>query len=335
MYELTILFMLMDIQKVKGVHKMSKIAYLFPGQGSQIVGMGKDIAAEYEKAKMIFKKADERLGYSLSSLCFDGPEEELKLTYHTQPALLTTSMALYQVAKDFIPKADFVAGHSLGEYSALVAAEAISFEDAVYAVSKRGQFMDEAVPAGLGAMSAVIGGDREVIESICKEVYAEGTPVQLANINCPGQITISGLKEGVEKATILLKEAGIKKIIPLVVSGPFHSDLMKTASNKLESVLNQVIIRDAAIPVVANVSANVICNATEIKEALLAQVYSSVLWEESIRKMVEQGVTIFIEIGPGKVLTGLVKKISKEVAVYNIFDINSLKQTRDALSVKG
>lgn len=314
---------------------MSKIAYLFPGQGSQHIGMGKQLAQQYEQAKEIYKSADDTLGYALSALCFEGPEEELKLTYHTQPAILTTSIALYEVMKEKAPKPDYVAGHSLGEYSALVVAGALSFKDAVATVRKRGQFMDEAVPAGLGAMSAVMGGEREAIGTVCEEVTLKGDSVQMANMNAPGQIVISGSKEGVEKATLQLKEAGIKRIISLVVSGPFHSDLMKPAASKLAHVLESIEVSTARIPVVTNTEARPIMLAEDMQQALIEQVFSPVLWQDSIEWMMEQGVDTFVEIGPGQVLSGLVKKIARErkeeVNIYSVADEESLQKTLELL----
>jgi len=310
---------------------MSKIAFVFPGQGSQFVGMGKELYNEYEAAKNIFDKADQTLGYSLSSLCFEGPEDELKLTYHTQPAILTTSIALYELFKEQVKKPDYVAGHSLGEYSALVAAGALQFEDAVATVRKRGQFMDEAVPAGEGAMAAILGGERDLIGQICEAVSLEGNSVQMANMNCPGQVVISGTKDGVELASGRLKEAGIKRIIPLVVSGPFHSDLMKPAASKLAHVLEKIEIVTAKIPVVTNADARPVMLAEDIEHALVEQVFSPVLWEDSISWMIEQGVSTFVEIGPGQVLSGLIKKIDRSVKIYSVSNAESLKTTLEQL----
>jgi [acyl-carrier-protein] S-malonyltransferase len=304
---------------------------MFPGQGSQQVGMGRDIADEHESAGNIFKVADEALGFSLSDLCFSGPEEELKLTYHTQPAILTTSMALYEVLKGNLPAPNFVAGHSLGEYSALVASGAISFSDAVTTVRKRGQFMDEAVPAGQGAMAAVLKGDRQTIDRICEEVSLEGETVQPANFNCPGQVVISGTKQGVDNAVQQLKAVGVKRIIPLVVSGPFHSELMKPAASKLAQVLEQITIQNASVPVVTNADARPVMLAEDIESSLVEQMFSPVLWEDSVQWMIQQGVDTFIEIGPGKVLTGLVKKINRDVNCHAVFDWNSLQETVSAV----
>lgn len=304
---------------------MNKLAYVFPGQGSQYVGMGKDIYNDNSRVQDIFSTANSLLGKNLSKLCFEGPEEELKITYNTQPAILTTSYALYELAKKQLPNPDYVAGHSLGEYTALVVSGAMSFEDAVVAVQKRGEFMDSAVPTGLGAMAAVLGGDKDTIQMICEQVSDKEKIVQIANINCPGQIVISGHEEKVVLATEKLKENGIKRVIPLVVSGPFHSKLMEPASEKLqEGVLNSINMINAIVPVITNVNAKEITSSEEIKNALVEQVYSSVLWEDSIRYMIQNGVDTFIEIGPGKVLSGLIKKIDKSVNVYSISDIETM-----------
>ncbi|PDM40309.1 [acyl-carrier-protein] S-malonyltransferase [Parageobacillus yumthangensis] len=310
---------------------MGKIAFIFPGQGSQTVGMGKDVAQSNANIAAVFQSADERLGFSLSSLIFEGPQETLTLTYNAQPALLTTSIALLEKVKEAGITADYVAGHSLGEYTALVAAGAISFTDAVYAVRKRGEFMEEAVPAGEGTMAAVLGMDAAALEAVTKEVSEQGDPVQLANLNCPGQIVISGSKAGVEKAGQLAKERGAKRVIPLEVSGPFHSSLMKPAASKLQDVLNTIAIRDAEIPVVANVTAQPVVKKEEILRLLIEQLYSPVRWEQSVEMMIGLGVDTFIEIGPGKVLSGLVKKINRNVSVYAVNDLESLQATVAAL----
>lgn len=310
---------------------MGKIAFIFPGQGSQTVGMGKDVAQSDANIAAVFQSADERLGFSLSSLIFEGPQETLTLTYNAQPALLTTSIALLEKVKEAGITADYVAGHSLGEYTALVAAGAISFTDAVYAVRKRGEFMEEAVPAGEGTMAAVLGMDAAALEAVTKEVSEQGDPVQLANLNCPGQIVISGSKAGVEKAGQLAKERGAKRVIPLEVSGPFHSSLMKPAASKLQNVLNTIAIRDAEIPVISNVTAQPVVKKEEILRLLIEQLYSPVRWEQSVEMMIGLGVDTFIEIGPGKVLSGLVKKINRNVSVYAVNDLESLQATVAAL----
>ncbi|WP_284037543.1 ACP S-malonyltransferase [Neobacillus sp. 114] len=310
---------------------MSKIAFVFPGQGSQTVGMGKDLAEKYPEVMSYFKKADETLKVPLSQLIFEGPKEDLTLTINTQPALLTTSLAVLSFFQNSGVKPDFVAGHSLGEYTALVAAGVMSFEEGVYAVRKRGEFMENAVPNGEGSMAAVLGLDRDKLAAVTEEVTNEGNPVALANLNCPGQIVISGSKKGVEDAGAKAKEAGAKRVLPLEVSGPFHSPLMKPASGQLREVLDGIDMKDAEVPVVANVSAEPVTSAAEIKDKLIEQLYSPVLWEDSVQKMIELGVDTFIEIGPGKVLSGLIKKIDKTVKIYSVSDEESSLAVIDAL----
>ncbi|MFD1735782.1 ACP S-malonyltransferase [Bacillus salitolerans] len=304
---------------------MSKIAFIFPGQGSQSVGMGKQLADLYPEVADYFKRADVKLGTSLSSLIFEGPQEQLTLTANTQPALLTTSVAIYEKFKQSGIVPDYVAGHSLGEYTALVASEAISFEDGVYAVRKRGEFMEEAVPAGQGAMAAVLGMEAELLDKVCSSVSQEGYPVQLANLNCPGQIVISGSAKGVEIASIRAKENGAKRVIPLEVSGPFHSSLMKPAAEKLRQTLESIEIKEAKVPLIANVNASPVTNSMEIKDLLIEQLYSPVRWQQSVEKMVEYGVDTFVEIGPGKVLSGLVKKVDRSLKAFAVYDEESLQ----------
>lgn len=310
---------------------MGKTAFIFPGQGSQTVGMGKSLAEENEKVASYFNKADATLNTSLSSLIFNGPQEELTLTINAQPALLTTSIAILEYFREFDIQADYVAGHSLGEYSALVASGAFTFEEAVYAVRKRGEFMEAAVPNREGTMAAILGLEREPLTEVTKKITEEGFPVQLANLNCPGQIVISGSRKGVELASEKAKAAGAKRALPLDVSGPFHSILMQPAAEKFKDILNGMNIVDASIPVVANVMAEPITEANVIKEKLVEQLYSPVQWEDSVKKMIELGVDTFIEIGPGKVLSGLVKKIDRTVKTYAVSDLESCQATIKAL----
>lgn len=304
---------------------MTKTAFVFPGQGAQAVGMGKDAYDAFESAKQVFQEADTALGINLSSIIFEGPEEALKQTANTQPALLTVSIAYLKLLENSGLKADYVAGHSLGEYSALVAAGVMAFEDAVRTVRARGQYMEQAVPSGLGAMAAVLGAEREDLANLCASITAEGNAVELANVNCPGQIVVSGTAAGVQAVVERGKEAGAKRVIPLEVSGPFHSSLMKPAAEQLADKLAGVELKDAAIPVIANVTAKELTEASAIRGLLVEQVYSPVLWEDSIRYLIEQGVDTFVEIGSGTVLTGLIKKIDRNVRVLSVNSIAALE----------
>ncbi|WP_411346068.1 ACP S-malonyltransferase [Paenibacillus sp. WLX1005] len=304
---------------------MGKIAFVFPGQGAQKAGMAKDVYDASPAAAQYFDQADDVLGFAISKLAFEGPEDELKQTANTQPALLTASITLLEALKERNIQPDYVAGHSLGEYSALVAAGALSFADAVAVVRARGQFMEQAVPAGQGAMAAVLGAEREALTQLCASVTADGHAVELANVNCPGQIVVSGTQAGVEAVSARVKEIGGKRAIALEVSGPFHSSLMEPAAQRLAERLQDVTFHNAAVPVVANVNAEAVSSGDQIGELLVKQVYSPVLWEDSVRYMVEQGVDTFIEIGPGNVLTGLIKKIDKNVRLFNINSLESLE----------
>jgi len=304
---------------------MGKIAFVFPGQGAQKVGMAKDVYDALPQAAELFKTADEVLGFSISELAFEGPEEQLKQTANTQPALLTASIALFEALKSKNITPDYVAGHSLGEYSALVAANALDFDQAVAIVRARGQYMEQAVPSGQGAMAAVLGAEREPLAALCAEISATGYAVELANVNCPGQIVVSGSVEGVNAVATRVKEIGGKRAIMLEVSGPFHSSLMKSAADQLSERLQTVSFRDATVPVVANVTAKTVTQGSDIQALLVEQVYSPVLWEDSVRFLIHEGVDTFIEIGPGNVLTGLIKKIDKNVRLINISSLESIE----------
>ena len=304
-----------------------KIAFLFPGQGSQYVGMGKDFYENFPVVKEIFDKADEVLGFSISRLCFEGPEEELKKTYNTQPAILTMSVGLNKILTNdgFVP--DIVAGHSLGEYSALVAAGVLSFEDAVMLVRKRGEFMQEASPLGLGSMYAIVGLSREDVEEICKEAQKFGI-VEPANFNSEKQIVISGEVKALEKAGELAKSKGAKRVIPLNVSAPFHSSLMKDVGEKMRKEIEKVELNDAKIPVIANYNAKPLIKKEEILEALIKQIDNPVLWVDSMKELAKR-VNAAFEVGPGKVLRGLMRDIDRSVKVVDIGKITLYNKAKE------
>ena len=307
---------------------MSKVAFVFPGQGSQKVGMCKDFYDSYACAKKVFEEADDALGFSITKMCFEGPEEDLRLTKYTQPAILTCSVAALAVMREHGLECEAAGGHSLGEYSALVAADVMKLQDAVVAVHKRGEFMQEAVPVGEGAMAAVMGLTPDAIVAVCQNVETEcGEAVQAVNFNCPGQVVIAGATKAVDKASEALKAAGAKRAIPLPVSAPFHSTLMKPAAERLKEVLDKIEFRDAKFPVFANVTAEPVVKAEEIRALLVKQAASPVKWEMSMHRMIKDGFDTFVEVGPGKVLTGFTRKIDRAMNALNVEDMASLEKT--------
>jgi [acyl-carrier-protein] S-malonyltransferase len=307
-----------------------KLAFVFPGQGAQYAGMGREVAEKFRPAGEAFHEADRALDFPISHLCFNGSEDELKLTENTQPAILTTSVALFRTLEAKGIQPDFVAGHSLGEYSALVAAGGLSLGEAAVLVRKRGRYMQEAVPVSVGAMAALLGLDLPAVQAICERA-AQGQVMSPANLNSPGQIVIAGNREAVERAITLAKEAGAKRAILLQVSAPFHCALMKPAEERLGADLDRCTIRDLRWPLVTNVDARAIRTGADARSALKRQVSRPVRWEETIRCLLDEGVGTFVEVGPGKVLLGLIRSIDKSVTMLHVEDEKSVENASNAL----
>lgn len=299
-------------------------AFVFPGQGSQYSGMGKDLVEAFPEAREVFRQADAELGFPISRLCFEGPDDQLKLTEHTQPAILTVSVALFRVLENRGKMPEYVAGHSLGEYSALVAAGALRFGDAVRIVRQRGRFMQEAVPVGVGAMSAIIGIDYGPLAAICEEA-AQGQVVSPANINAPGQLVIAGHAEAVERAGKLATQKGARKVVPLPVSAPFHCALMKPAEERLATELAAIPFSDLRMPLVNNVDGCLIRSGEEARAGLIRQVSSAVRWVDDVERLVHAGVNEFVEVGPGKVLSGLIRRIARDATVTQVGTVEEVQ----------
>ncbi len=311
----------------------SRLAYIFPGQASQYAGMGRDLAENFPAARRVFEEADDALGFKISGVCFDGTAEELQLTENTQPAILTVSVAaLSAMESEGLPQPAYVAGHSLGEYSALVAARALTLRDAVRTVRARGRYMQEAAPVGSGAMAAIMGADLKTVMEACVEAQQNDVCMP-ANINAPGQIVIAGNVAAVDRATELLKERGAKRAIKLNVSAPFHCALMMPAQERLAAALEDVVFEDLRLPLVTNVDASIIGTGDDARDALVRQVSSPVRWLESMELLISEGVETFIEVGPGKVLSGLLRQIKREARCLNVETAESLRATSAALAV--
>ncbi len=307
------------------------IAFIFPGQGSQYAGMGKDLAEKFPAARQVFEEADAALGFALSEICFNGPAAQLQLTENTQPAILVTSVAALRAMESAgVAAPDFVAGHSLGEYSALVAAGSLSLPDAVRTVRGRGRYMQEAVPVGTGAMAAILGADINVVVTACEEA-SQGQVCSAANFNSPGQVVIAGDSDAIDRAIVLVKERGAKRAVKLKVSAPFHCALMEPAQERLGADLQKISFQDLQAPLVTNVDASVVRSGGEAREALIRQVTRPVRWLESVEFLTDHGVQSFVEIGPGKVLSGLVRQIDRNLSCVNIEDEASLRATVEAL----
>jgi len=310
---------------------MSKLAFLFPGQASQYPGMGKELAEKFPAARRVFEEADESAGFPVSQLCFEGSEEALKLTENTQPAILTVSTAAFRALEEKGVRPDYVAGHSLGEYSGLVAAGTMRFADAVRAVHHRGRYMQEAVPAGVGAMAAILGLSRAQVEQICKKA-ADGEVVAPANWNSPEQTVISGHATAVKRAVEIASASGAKRAVVLPVSAPFHSPLMMPAQQRLEEYLRKIDFEPLRVPLVTNVDADLIEGGEEARGALVRQVSLPVRWEESMRELIQLDVTTFVEVGPGRVLSGLLRQIDRSVHCFNVEDEKTLLTALEKLA---
>jgi len=314
-------------------NRHSAIAYIFPGQGSQYPGMGKDLVDNFPAARKVFEEVDEALSFHISRLCFEGPPETLQLTENTQPAILSVSVAVLRAMEaEGLPQPEYVAGHSLGEYSALVAADALSLADAARTVRARGRYMQQAVPAGQGAMAAVMGAELAEIEKVCREA-SQGQVCAPANINSSNQVVIAGNAEAIDRAIELLKERGAKRVMKLNVSAPFHCALMLPAQERLAADLEALSLDDLRIPLVSNVDAAEVREAADARDSLVRQVSSPVRWQESVQLLIREGIDTFVEVGPGKVLSGLMRQINREVRSLNVEDTASLSSTDANLGI--
>lgn len=309
----------------------SSIAFLFPGQGSQAVGMGKELAEKYPAARQTFEEADDAIGFSLSQLCFEGPEDQLRLTENTQPAILTVSVATWRVLKEHGVEPVWVAGHSLGEYSAHVATGTLSFADAVRTVRNRGRYMQEAVPVGVGAMAAIVGMETDKVQQICADA-SEGEVCEPANMNSPEQVVISGNKSAVERAVALATERGAKKAVLLQVSAPFHCSLMQQAQERLAADLKALQMQNPSVPVMCNVDAALVETADASRDALIRQVTGAVRWDECVRGLIAKGAETFVEVGPGKVLWGLMRQIDRAKTSWQTSDDAALQKALQGLT---